>query len=514
METVKVRHPAFSPESQVEVSLDEIVKLGAVDAEFFNRTFFPKTFRQPSPPMHRDIDGLLDNPMFSRINLQCFRGSAKTTKLRSFLARRVAYRVTRTALFIGGSETAASRSIRWLKNQVEKNKLYASTFGLVPGNKWTESELEIKSTIDGSTSYILAAGILSNVRGINFEDYRPDLIVCDDPLTDENVLTQEGREKVIDLLLGAIAESLAPLTEEPNAKLALLQTPLHNEDASMMAAKTSMWKTVRFPCWTRETEDLLTDEQVSSWEERFPTQELRAKKRDFFAIGKGHVFTREWEVRITSPANSEFMLSQLQFYTDLPKAHVTSALGIDPVPPPSEKAVKRNLARKDFEVLSVWSRCAGNYYQRTYEMNKGHNPGWTIAKTFELAARFNISYIVVETVQYQATLKWLLETEMKRRNKYYVVIPDPVSGNKSKFQKIVDTYGSLLQHGKLYVLKTHTDFISQFEGYPNIPHDDVIDSGGIALRGLINPNVELEKSDYTVVDESDYPDLSIQRGCP
>ncbi len=497
-----------------QITLEEAVRLGAVDAELFNRTFFPKTFRQVSPPMHREIDLLLDSPQHRLVNLQCFRGSAKTTKLRSFLARRVAYRVTRTALFIGGSETAAARSVRWLRAQVEKNKLFSQTFGLVPGNKWTDTELEIRSTIDGTSSYILALGILSNIRGINFEDFRPDLIICDDPLTDENVLTEEGREKITDLLLGAVAESLAPATEEPNAKLALLQTPLHAEDASMKASQTTMWKTVRFPCWTKETEELLVEDQVSSWEERFPTDDLREKKRSFYAIGKGHIFAREWEVRITSTALAEFYMPQLQRYKELPKAHITSVLAIDPVPPPSDKQVKRNLINKDFEVLSVWSRVGGNYYQRTYAMSRGHNPNWTLAKAFELAEMYNVSKIVVETVNYQATLKWLLETEMHRRHKYYPLLPDNVPGNKSKYQKIVDTYSSLLQHGKLFVLDTHTDFISQMTDYPKVPHDDLLDAGAMALRALINPHLELTEGDYTVIDESDYAPLEPRRGCP
>ena len=85
----------------VDISLEEIVKLGAVDPEFFYRTFFPKTFRQPSPAFHKQIDLALDSPQYRLLNLQCFRGSAKTTKLRAFSLRRIAYRMSRTVLYIG-----------------------------------------------------------------------------------------------------------------------------------------------------------------------------------------------------------------------------------------------------------------------------------------------------------------------------------------------------------------------------------------------------------------------------
>lgn len=495
------------------LDVNEAVKLGAVDAEFFYRTFFPKTFRQPSPQMHREIDELLDSPQYPMLNVQCFRGSAKTTKLRAFMARRIAYRMTRTGLFIGGSETAAARSVRWIRRQVEKNKLFANTFGLRPGTKWTDTELEIICDIDQTSTYVLAMGILSNVRGVNFDDYRPDLIVADDPLTDENVLTLEGREKTEDLLLGAIAKSLAPRTEEPNAKLALLQTPIHLEDASMKAAKSTMWKTVRFPCWTKDTEDSQLHEQRSSWEERFPTADLQKEKADFAAQGKSHIFTREMEVRITSTVDAPLKVNQVQYYDDLPKGHIVSALGIDPVPPPSSAAVNKNLAGRDYEVLSVWSRVNGKYYCRAYEMNRGHDPNWTMAKFFELALTYNISYVSVETIAYQATLKWLLEKEMQRRSRYYTIIQDK-NQNKSKFQKIVDTISPLLQQGKLMLIKNQTELITQLTNYPKVPHDDVLDASAITLRALINPVLELSQGDYTEIDESSYEPLSIRRGCP
>ena len=80
-----------------------------------------------------------------------------------------------------------------------------------------------------------AAGITGSLRGINFDDYRPDLIIVDDPQTDETAATLEQRNKVADLILGAVKNSLAPATEEPNAKLVMAITPQHNEDISQQA---------------------------------------------------------------------------------------------------------------------------------------------------------------------------------------------------------------------------------------------------------------------------------------
>lgn len=514
METVSSPLVIDEPEAFENVSLDEAVKLGAVDSQFFYRTFFPKTFRQASPLMHRRIDLVLDSPQHRYVNLQCYRGSAKTTKLRAFAARRVAYRMSKTILVIGGSEPAASRSIQWMRGQIERNKLYASTFGLRPGKKWHETEIEIISDIDGSITWMLGVGVSSNIRGINFDDYRPDLIIGDDLLTDENILTKESRNKTTDLILGAVAKSLAPRSEEPNAKLALLQTPLHHDDASMVAARSAMWHTERYSCWTPETENLSPHQQVSSWEERFPTEELREEKQSMFAMGKGTVFLREMEVRIVSAETAAFKPDLLMYYETAP-LRGTTVLSIDPVPPPSDREIAKNLAGKDWEALVVQTRVGRNYYLRHYELMQGHDPSWTLAKVFELALKYQVSYITADGVAYQAVLKWLLETEMKRRGQYFVVLLDKGGGKKSKYQKIVDAIGSLLAHRKYYIRKEHLEFVEMLTAYPSVPHEDLLDAIAIGLRTLINPHVELGEGEYTEkIDESEWEPLKIARRCP
>src|SRR5687767_9692013 len=181
--------------STLTMDLDEVVRLGAVDSEFFCQTFFPKTFRQTSPPFSRRIWNALESPAHRLVNVQSFRGSAKTTRLRAFALKRVAYRLSRTVLFLAASEPKASQSIQWVRAQIERNALLTGAFGLEKGVKWHETELEIRSTVDGTTSWIKGAGISSSIRGINFDDYRPDLIILDDVIDDENALTLEGREK-------------------------------------------------------------------------------------------------------------------------------------------------------------------------------------------------------------------------------------------------------------------------------------------------------------------------------
>ncbi len=464
------------------IDLGEAVKLAAVDDEIYGRTFFPNTFRQPSPPFQKRVWNDLNNPSIRYSNQRLFRGSAKTTLSRVFSSKRIAYGMSKTILYVGASEGAAARSGAWLRNNVERNKLWSGTFSLTPGRKWTDTEFEIWHDTLKTNIWCLFVGITGNIRGINFDDYRPDLIVCDDILTDENCATLEQRNKIGDLVHGALKKSLAPVIDDPNAKMVLLVTPQHKEDVSSVAKIDPTWSTIEQGCWSPETAALDVDNQISVWEDRFPTLDLRKEKKAAVKINRLSTFVKEMEVKLVTKETADFRAEWLQFYDTV--AGTANVLAIDPSPPPSDAQLAKGLVGKDPEVLQVWGRKGDNYYLRESVSSVGETPDWTITQAFRLAMTYRVMQIVVESVAYQRTLKWLLEKEMARRKVYYQILPF-VGANK--YARIRSTFAGPASQGKIWVRPEHTNFISQFETYPNVDHDDEVDCGAIALGALINP---------------------------
>lgn len=482
------------------IDRDELVKLCAVDSELYARTFFSNAFRKPSPSFAREIWAPLEDPTIRLVNLVCFRGSSKTTRLRTFASKRIAYGISRTVLYIGASERDGIRSIQWLRTQVERNQLWSQTFGLTPGRKWEETQLEIHHKVFGHTVWCLAAGITGSLRGINFDDYRPDLIIVDDPQTDEMAATLEQREKVADLLLGAVKNSLAPASDEPNAKLAMAITPQHPEDISQQALKDTQWTSRVFPCWTKETIDLNTESQISSWEEQFPTITLRADKRAALQRNRLSIFSREMECRLISSELAQFRPTWLNI-RDMPQSGPQGSfavLGIDPVPPPSERQMQKGLQGKDWEAHYVWGRHRGNYHLLDYARNRGHEPSWSVATALGLARKWRVARIVVDAVAYQRTLKWFIEQEMKRRGIYYSVVP--LDDKMAKFARITNVLSGLATAGKLWIGPEHTIFAEQFAAYgPTYSgNDDDLDASAIALQDLSSPFLERVDADGEV----------------
>lgn len=321
--------PAGFVPSDEPVNIKELVELCAVDSVLFAETFFPRSMRMKSPPYAKKVWDKLDST--SRlVSLQMFRGSSKTTMCRVFGAKKVAYANARTILWIGKSQDKAIHSVKWLRKQIEFNRFFADTFGLRPGSKWQDIECEIYHGVEETPITILAYGITGPVRGINIDDFRPDLILLDDIIDEEIAASPLQREVIEKLVYGALKESLAPETEAPDAKMIMLQTPMDQEDISMKSLTDPEWDSIRVPCWTHETENLPLQERESSWPERFPSETLRKEKELAIARNQISIFSREKECRIVTRETSTFLPEWLRYYElDPEEDSGTTVIAID-----------------------------------------------------------------------------------------------------------------------------------------------------------------------------------------
>ena len=504
--------------NEAPLSLQEAVQLGAVDSVVFSRTFFPKTFRQATPLFHRRMWDLLDS--HSRyVNMQVYRDGAKTTLLRTYTAKRIAYNTSRTILYIGKSQGHAARSLQWLQKQIEFNQLYAGTFGLRKGSKWNTDEMEIIHGTEGNPIWITGMGITGSVRGLNFDDYRPDLIIVDDVVDEENSASLEGREKISNLILGAVKESLAPATESPDAKMAILQTPLDPNDISQQALRDPQFVSARFGCWTEETENLPIEDRKSNWEERYPTATLQEEYAAAAARNRLSVFAREKECKLITLELSAFKEEWLQFFgvgEEEPEPlldEMFCVLVIDPVPPPSDNALAKGLPKGDYEALGVIGKYKGKLYVLETSYRRGHNPSWTVAEFFRLAQRWRVRKVVVEAVAYQRTLAWLLREAMKRAGTYYAITE--YIDKRKKELRIHDGLHGVSHNRQLFVRRRQTVLIDQyirFSESKKLDHDDVLEVVAIGATELQNGGFNLADGGYH--DESGIEDLAYAGACP
>ena len=458
----------------------ELLNLSALDGEFYCRQWFPRAFRNASAPMHAEAWHALEGG-WRYVDIEFFRGAAKTTLLRAFASKRIAFAESRTILYVSESQDHAKRSVRWLKRQVLYNTEWANFFQLSLGTKKTDEWLEIVHGIDQVPISVLAVGITGQTRGVNLDDFRPDLIIVDDPCDEENTATAEQRKKISDLFFGALAKSLAPPADSDNALMCLLQTPLNGEDLISQCRKDPQWKSLTFGCFT--------DDEQSRWPARYPTEFLLAEKKAHMARNQAALWYREMECKIVSEATSAFRAKWLKEWPadkhprDMLDEGGQAFLWIDPVPPPSARQLAIGLRDKDYEALAVVVKWKGAIYLAETVANRGHEPSWTVMKFWELVQRWRVFQFGVEEIAYQATLKWLLEQSMKEKGVYISCYVQDKQDRRKKTYRIIDSLTGITSQGQFYVnFELHSDFVEQFTAYPDVAHDDVIEAVAEATR--------------------------------
>lgn len=491
--------------------LDEIIQLSALDGVFFSQSFFPKAARQTSPDFHYSLFEKMESLVKRLLSVQVYRGGAKTTILRLFTAKRIAYAMAHTILYVGKSEGHAVRSVQWIRRAIEYNERYKNVFGLRKGAKWAGNEAEIWHETADYPIWILAAGIEGAIRGINVEDYRPDLIILDDVIADENASTDAQREKVSDLIMGAIKESLAPTSEAPHAKLVMLNTPLNNKDASCQSEFDDEWDFMRIGCWTEGTKNLALEQRESSWPARWTSEELRKEKRYAIKRNKVSLFSREKECVLIARETCDFKPTWLKMWEELPEGG-TNILVIDPVPKPTEIQIAKGLHGKDYEVHMVVKRWKNKFFCCDYKMKRGHDPSWSIATMFAMAHHWKVRKVIVEAIAYQSTLAWLFEQHMKRLGIYYQI--QEFSDKRSKRDRIVDGLNGPCSAGQVYIHANHTDLSMQFNDYPTVSHDDVIECLAIGISDLTLGSIYEGESEVEEDDEDEQLMLEYRRSCP
>lgn len=502
-----------------QITLQEAVKLGAVDPDFYGQFFFPKALRQSSPDFHQELDAALDSDTDRYVSAMIARGFAKTTKVRVYISRRIAYRISRTILIVGKSEDAATKSLEWLKKAITFNTLYAQTFGLSKGDIWTATDIEVKVADFNSKGEktkeiivrVIALGMTGSLRGINIDDYRPDLIVVDDPCDEENTKTPEQRKKMNDLFFGALKESLAPKVDSPFAKMVLLQTVLNAEDLISQCHKDPQWRSLKFSCFKEEN-----GQQVSRWESRFPTDDLLAEKAASINRNQLPLWLREKECKIVSAETSSFLEPWLQYWDVLPNGG-RRCLAVDPTPPPRAGSTSIN-PKLDDAVIMAMQITKGKIYVLEYECFTSPDPLEFIMAIFTMARKWKIKLVGIETILFQRVMAFLLKSQM-REQQFWLTVQE-IEDKRNKIIRIQQDVSGLANAHDLYVRPEMHKFIQQFIEFPEVNHDDVLDACSIGINTLRKYGNAFDLDDYIegeyeVMDPDDpYGKIAWQRGAP
>lgn len=502
--------------SSTQPTIEECISLGAENTPFFGRAFFPRAIRMESPAFHYDICSAVENPDNEKIAVKVLRGGAKTTLARVILGKRIAYGISKTILVISATAEHAYETIKWLKHAVERQDVYARSFGLERGDRhtdkangekytWRDDKIQIYHTQMKMIITVVGTGIFGQSRGLNIEDFRPDFILLDDVVDEDNAKTTEQRKKVNDRIYGAVANTLAPRSECPTSTMLFLQTPLHKLDAIEMAREDPEWTYIAVSCFDKRGE--------SVWPERWTTEELLKKKQGFINRHQLSLWLKEWEVKVTDDELSYFKNSWVEdnYYEVLPEA-LPCIIAIDPTPPPkeSDQMSQSSLSDLDDFVIRVIAFKNGERWYPDWWKAKSPYPDEIINQLFQMVAKWKPLAVGVETILFARMLKYELEKEQLKRRQFFRV--EPIEDRRKKSVRIRQELTGLLSAGMMHFRKEDHDAIAEIQDYPDVVHDDNLDCLAIGEMTIKTIGGDFIEGDYDVVEE--FEELGDWRSCP
>lgn len=251
------------------------------DRPLAHEVLFRHRHPNSTQPFHRSMIRDWHDKSITRLVDLVFRGSAKSTIAEEAITIRAGFREFKNGLIIGETYERACERLHAIKHELESNEHLEELFdGSLVGPVWGEGEIVLSNG-----ARILALGRGQALRGIKFEDRRPDAVFCDDLENNVSVGTPEGRMKA-KRWFGA---ELLPACD-PEAFIRVAATPLHPEALAVNLSKDKDWVSKTYPI-SFINEDGQTE---ATWPDRFPLEKIDKLKASLTRLGLLDEFEREY----------------------------------------------------------------------------------------------------------------------------------------------------------------------------------------------------------------------------
>jgi phage terminase large subunit-like protein len=436
-------------------------------------------FTDPPATFHPELVHALEDEKLKRLLIIGFRGSGKSTFGSLALPLWAALEHPEKFPFIilvSDSTRQATLNISAIKYELENNLLIKQDYGEIKGNVIEDFSLQGDGEEWQKQNIVLSNGVRilarsrgQKVRGLRHLQYRPKLVIVDDPEDGEWVRTKENRDKTDRWLHSEVM----PGMDARKGKLVVIGNLLHMDALlSRLRAPGTGFKVLEFP--------LLTNDGVCTWPAMYPTeQSLKDKERDMGAIA----WQREMLLKIVADDEAVIRPEDIHYYDERPTG--VAALkghGVDLAI--SQKEGADYTAIVSGEVFYVDN--APKIYIRPNSYNEHVTFHNFLLKVRNIPGELGGANIFfVEDVAYQKAaiqeMEWAL----------LPVVPMKPQGDKRARLQVVAPY---IKNGTVLFPRTGCEeLLGQIFNLGVESHDDLNDALVYLLQGLVSQGLELPK---------------------
>jgi len=388
----------------------ERVRRARDDQAYFNRTYLPHYFNQPSAEFHADMDELAEAGEEQKrpVVIAAPRGFAKSTSLSvARVLRKGLYGQKKFVVHISDTELQARGNTVCIRTELEINPRIIHDFGNQKTSQWSAGEFDFAGGMK-----VLARGSGQAVRGPRNREQRPDLIIVDDLDSDESVRNPKRTKNSYDWLKEAVIPSLDPIS----GSLIMLGVLISKRSVLAQAIDnpaflSRTFKAVDNPVWDEHVNRFSAG--VSLWPERFSMDHL---SRTRFLIGSVS-FKKEYQNEPTDDEglfHSAWIEKHRYRWDQLPDEALSTYQGIDP-------SVGEGMSN-DFKSNITTSRANAKTYVR-HAWIKRCSIDVMISAAYYLNERFSSIQVGLEADGWQSLLERDFNRAAEERGRYLPIVP-------------------------------------------------------------------------------------------
>lgn len=385
----------------IELGEYEKVDLDPALIEGFVRTFLLHRYdeEKPIPAFHREMWSLCCLS-YMWVTLAAPRKHAKTTSISlAYVLAAICFGFRDYILLISATEGLTVELLQSIRMEMTENEALIETFQIHGLSK--DNEADIIGYIGNRRFRILAKGGEQKLRGIKWGTKRPNLVIVDDLEDDEQVRSQDRREKLRKWFFEALLQ-----VGSDNCLYRVVGTVLHLDSLLNRLLNSKSWKS---RCYQAHLS--FDDFSNRLWPEKFSEERLRAIRDTFIEDGNPGGYSREYLNKPIAEGNEFFKpegyLPLDEKIFDQPLDHY---IGVD-----LAISIADHANRSSFMVGGMDPLNQLNIVDR----KSGRWDSLKITETFfELYDLYDNPLFIVEKGHIESAIGPFLEAEMLERNKF------------------------------------------------------------------------------------------------
>lgn len=384
------------------------------------------------------------------------RDHAKTTAITmSYTLVCVLFRLADHVMLVSDTEGQSSQFLQDIALELEENVGIRKDFGIKDFLRLTLTEIIVRMN-DGHQFRIIAKGAEQRIRGIKWNNKRPNLIILDDCESDESVESQDRRTKFRRWFFNALIPA-----GSARCKVRMVGTVMHFDSLLFRLLKDPNWVGVCFKAHDDAFENIL-------WSERWPRNRLVELRKIFARQNNLAGYSREYLNEPIDESDSYFRKSWIKYYTEIPP-NLTYYISSDFAISKKEQA--------DYTVFAVVGVDADNKWY-VVDIRRGH---WDSKEIIEVMFSLHDIYdplaFLVEDGMIWLALSSVFNTECMQRLRFPRVIPVGTAGKDKMTRGRALQYrfraeGVLLNQNSLW----HDDLYFELLRFPLGAKDDQVDA--------------------------------------